>query len=212
MLNAVIDISHHQAQVDFNTLRAAGIFGVIHKATAGDHYVDPKYSERKTLAKQAGLAWGAYHWGVGDVPAANQASHFLGIAGSEPTILLALDYEPNVSGGHRLGPDMTTQQAAQFVEAVNKAHGRYPLLYTGMAMAGHIPDLPQCPLWWARYASEPKGIPSTWKTWTLWQYTGDGLGNQPHTVAGLNGPVDRSQFNGDLDGLKRLWLGEETHA
>ncbi|MDT5123734.1 MAG: hypothetical protein QOC96_3216 [Acidobacteriota bacterium] len=206
MLNVVIDISHHQANVDFNAVAAAGIVGVIHKATAGTSFVDNRYAERKPRALAAGLLWGAYHWGVGDATAAAQAAHFLAVAQPDAQTLLALDYEPNVAGSHRLGPDMTTQQASQFVEAINTAHGRYPLLYTGLAMAGHIPDLPQCPLWWAGYSHAPHGIPATWPTWTLWQYTGDGLGPQPHTVDGIAGPIDRDQFNGDLDGLKKLWV------
>ena len=207
MINVVIDISHHQVNVDFNALAAAGIVGVIHKATAGTGFVDSRYAERKPKALAAGLLWGAYHWGVGDATAAAQAAHFLAIAQPDANTLLALDYEPNVSGSHRLGPDMTTQQASLFVEAINTAHGRYPLLYTGLAMAGHIPDLPQCPLWWAGYTNTdaPHGIPATWPTWTLWQYTGDGFGLQPHTVNGVDGLIDRDKFNGDLDGLKKLW-------
>lgn len=204
MINCVIDISHHQQNVDFARVKAAGVVGVIHKATAGTSYIDSMYATHRTRALDVGLLWGAYHWGTGD-SGEQQANHFLDVVRADNQTLLALDYEPNVAGSHRLGPDMNEHQATEFVNRINAATGRFPLLYTGLAMAGHFPALPECPLWWARYGPQPTGFPSTWPSWTLWQYTGDGLGNRPRSVDGIAGPCDRDQFNGDLDGLKRLW-------
>jgi lysozyme len=205
MINSVIDVSHHQgANINFALVKAAGIVGVVHKATAGTNMKDKMYPINRQKALAAGLLWGAYHWGTGDVDGGDQAQFFLDYAAPDDQTLLALDYEPNVSGPNRLGPDMTPQIAADFVTAINESQDRFPVLYTGMAMAGHFPNLPQCPLWWARYANQPAGIPPTWTTWTLWQYT-DGLhGLSPHSVDGI-GPCDRDQFNGDLEALQRLW-------
>ena len=206
MINNVIDISHHNGHIDFAKVKAAGIVGVVHKATGDIHYKDPMYPVNRQQALDAGLLWGAYHWGTGDATGAVQAQHFLDYAQPDGQTLLALDYEPNkTASGHILGPDMTPHLATEFVNAVEQSHGRFPLLYTGMAMAPHFPNLPQCPLWWARYANQPLGIPPIWPTWTLWQYTGDDAGPEPHRVDGINGPVDRDKFNGDLDGLKQLW-------
>ena len=42
-LNCVIDLSHHNNSVDFGKLAAAGVVGVIHKATQGADGVDPTY-------------------------------------------------------------------------------------------------------------------------------------------------------------------------
>jgi lysozyme len=206
MINCIIDISHHQQSIDFGKVKAAGVVGVIHKATGGTDYRDPMYDTNRQNALAAGLLWGAYHWGTGDASGADQAQYFLDYAQPDGQTLLALDYEPNVAGAKRLGPDMNPQQATDFVNAVQGSQGRFPVLYTGMAMAGHFPNLPNCPLWWARYAPTPKGIPTDiWPTWTLWQYT-DGInGNQPHTVDGIDGACDRDQFNGDLDALQRFW-------
>ena len=205
MINSVIDISHHQGpNVDFAKVKAAGIVGVIHKATGATNYQDPMYGANRQRALDAGLLWGAYHWGTGDASGAEQAQYFLDFAQPDGQTLLALDYEPNVSGPHRLGPDMTPQLSTDFVNAVQASQGRFPVLYTGMAMAGNIPNLPDCPLWWARYAPQPAGIPPTWSTWTLWQYTDGAHGNPPHNIDGI-GPCDRDQFNGDLDALQRLW-------
>lgn len=205
MLNSVIDISHHQGEnINFAKVKAAGIVGVIHKATAGTNFKDRMYPINRQKALQAGLLWGAYHWGTGDADAAAQVQYFLEYAAPDDKTLLALDYEPNVSGVHRLGPDMTPQQATDFTTNIKTTRGRFPVLYTGMAMQGHIPNLPDCPLWWARYANQPKGIPETWPTWTLWQYTDGAHGLPPHTVDGI-GSCDRDQFNGDLAALQSLW-------
>ena len=58
-INVVVDLSHHNANVDFKKLRAGGIVGVIHKATQGTGFVDKKYEERRQIALDEGLLWGA---------------------------------------------------------------------------------------------------------------------------------------------------------
>ena len=40
LLNAVIDLSHHNTVTSFQDAKAAGILGVIHKATEGTIFVD----------------------------------------------------------------------------------------------------------------------------------------------------------------------------
>jgi lysozyme len=205
MINSVIDISHYQGpNIDFAKVKADGVAGVIHKATAGTNQQDNMYPVNREKALAAGLLWGAYHWGVGDADPADQVKYFLDYAQPDAQTLLALDYEPNVTRTHRLGPDMTPDQATEFVTRINDTQGAFPVLYTGMAMAARIPALPQCPLWWARYANAPIGVPPAWPSWTLWQYTDGAVGPLPHSVNGI-GNCDRDQFNGDLAGLMKLW-------
>ena len=57
-LNVVIDLSHHNNNVDFAKVVAAGVLGVIHKATQGTTTVDPLYAQRRGEALAAGLLWG----------------------------------------------------------------------------------------------------------------------------------------------------------
>src|ERR1043166_929637 len=103
MINVVVDISHHNGpNIDFEKAKAAGIVGVIHKATSGTNFKDKMYPVNRAKALAAGLWWGAYHWGGGDADAADQVKYFLDYAQPGDTTLLALDYEPNVSGPHRL--------------------------------------------------------------------------------------------------------------
>ena len=204
-VNVVVDLSHHNASVDFAKLKAGGVVGVIHKATQGLGFADKVYAARRKLALDAGLLWGAYHFGVGG-DGSDQADFFIKTVGSDPNTLLVLDYEPNLTG-----PTMTLNQAREFVEHTSNVTGRFPGLYSGHLikeqLGGVPPDpiLSNCFLWIAQYKGpQPLGIPPTFKTWTLWQYTDGVAGPDPHEADGV-GPCDRNLFNGSVAQLKKLW-------
>ncbi|HWT80520.1 MAG TPA: glycoside hydrolase family 25 protein [Candidatus Acidoferrum sp.] len=202
MINVVVDLSHHNGDVNLRAAKADGLVGVIHKATQGVDYSDPMYTRNRDLALAAGLLWGAYHFGVGGEPEA-QADHFLTVVDPDPEDLLVLDLETNPSG-----LTMSLAEARTFLTRVQSQVGRWPGLYSGNYLQEQLGDrtddvLAKCWLWLARYG-EPPRVPANWPTWTMWQYTDGHLGEEPHAVAGI-GPCDRDQFNGDLDGLRRLW-------
>ena len=201
-LNVVIDISHHNANPDFQQAKAAGILGVIHKATQGLSYKDPMYITNREKALDAGLLWGAYHFGDGSDGTA-QADFFLSVVSPGPDTLLVLDFEPNTQGA-----TMSLDGARGFVGEVNSRVGRFPGLYSGSLIKQHLgnktdPILAQCFFWLAQYGSAAV-VPPNWPTWTLWQYTDGNVGPQPHSVTGI-GNCDRDKFNGDLDALNKLW-------
>jgi lysozyme len=58
----VIDISHWQGSADFEEVKAAGVIGVIFKATEGDVYTDPTLRKNFVNARDAGLAGCTHHW------------------------------------------------------------------------------------------------------------------------------------------------------
>jgi len=201
-LNVVIDLSHFNEVSDFNAVKADGIVGVIHKATEGIDYIDPKYFTRRRDALAAGLWWGAYHFATGD-DAAMQADSFLTAVAPGPTDLMVLDFEQN-SGGS----SMTLAGAEQFVTQVQAATGRWPGLYGGSYLKELLeenksPTLANCWFWLSEYGPEAH-VPANWQLWTMWQYTDGTVGPEPHSVQGV-GNCDRDQFNGDMDALKTLW-------
>ena len=103
MINAVIDISHHNRVSSFTKVKSADIFGIIHKATQGTQYKDPTFTPNRRKAIDAGLKVGAYHFGTaGD--AISQADHLLSTAGEDS--LLVLDFE-----GNPQGHDMSLEEA-----------------------------------------------------------------------------------------------------
>lgn len=205
MIDAVIDVSHFDGTPDWAKVRAADILGVIHKATQGKSYVDPTFASARKDVPAEGLLWGAYHFGTGDEPGKEQAQFFLDIVKPDAQTLCAIDFEPNPSG-----TQMTLQEMLDWIEVVEQATGRPPVVYGGKSLLfGEIgstqqPALAKCPLWVAQYtsAASPSAIPSqVWPTWTLWQYTETG------TVDGITVNVDRERFNGTAEELMAWWKG-----
>jgi lysozyme len=203
MINTIIDISHHQ-NPNFDKVKADGIIAIIHKATEGETFKDKEYHDRKAVAKAKGFLWGAYHFSSGG-SVTNQVDHFLDFAQPEDDEVIALDFEPSSSG-----PNMTLDQAHRFVEMIKNELGRYPMIYGGSMLREAIranPDtiLANCPLWYARYANRPVGIPTqVWPKETLWQYTDGNNGPEPQKVDGI-GRCDRDIFNGTEAELRKQW-------
>ena len=201
-INVIVDLSHFNTVSSFETVKADGIVGVIHKATQGTTMLDPKYHSRKSEALAAGLWWGAYHFGVGGDGVA-QAKYFLSIVTPGPNDLLVLDLEENPSGA-----SMTLAEAEDFVKYVEAETGRWPGLYGGSNVTELLgrnreTALSFCWLWLAEYGPTPR-IPPVWDRWTMWQYTDGQVGPEPHTVNGI-GACDRDQFNGTIEELQKLW-------
>lgn len=201
-VNAVVDLSHHNGNVDFTAARADGIAAVFHKASQGTGYVDPAYASNRAKAEAAGILWGAYHFGTGDDPAA-QAAHFLAAIGDPHGVLLVLDFEPDTQG-----TSMSLAQARAFVQQIEAKTGKWPGLYSGSLIKQELggasdPVLANCWLWLSEYGPTAK-VPPCWRSWTFWQYTDGNIGPGPHAVAGI-GACDRDQFNGTIEELSAFW-------
>ena len=200
--NVIIDLSHHNGQVDLQKAADSCIVAVIQKATEGTAYRDPTFALNRQKAAAAGLLFGAYHFGAGADGVA-QAEFFLNVVQPQPGDLLVLDFETNTQG-----PSMTMEQARAFVTHVQRVNGRFPGLYSGSYLKELLgsatdPVLTNCWLWLSQYG--PKAvIPPAWKAWTMWQYTNGAVGPEPVAVPGV-GACDRDTFNGTVDDLKAFW-------
>lgn len=204
----VIDISHHNIIRDLKLAAAAGIRGVIHKATQGKAYADPTYLERRAMAAESDLLWGAYHFATGD-DAKAQAKWFINKARPDEKTLLVLDYEDN-----RLS-SMHIHQAMDFLHQVEDLAGRKAAIYSGNRLKETIGSLNATDrayltshrLWLCQYGPRavlPKGFKEYW----LWQFTGDGVGPKPHSVPGVAGDgIDINTFNGTREELAASWVG-----
>ena len=200
----VVDLSHFQNVRDWTAVHAAGIRGVINKATEGPGLVDRTFAIRRAPVAAAGLLYGGYHFlRPGDVTA--QVKHFLDATAPHDGLLLALDHED---------PRVPLSAAKAFLSQVKAAVGRYPILYSGFLIKQQLqqlhpntvdPDLAKVKLWLAQYTANPSW-PSTWKQPWIWQFTGDGNGPLPHTIGGIDGTgLDIDSYSGTAEQLATEW-------
>ncbi len=207
-LDAFVDLSHHNQDVDLATARRSGLVGLLHKATQGVSFVDPTWVERARQARELGLLLGAYHFCTNE-PVEAQLDHFLGVLArvGAAGVLPCLDWEPN--------PDVSqgTLTLEGLVELTDRFHARtgvYPVLYGGYWMLGALSSgrplggIGRCPLWQGFYSRAFGWLSDIWERWTLLQYTDGTLGPGPHAFPGL-GAVDRDTFNGTLEDANAFW-------
>ena len=192
----VIDIYHGNVIHDFYSLKAAGVVGVIHKATQGAYYADPMYEARRKAATDAGLLWGAYAFNTGqDVGV--QVGAFLAHAQPDAQTLVALDFEDNPA------TNMTLDQAREWLNRCADALGRKPVLYSGNRVKDLLGDnrdefFGSHRLWLAQYGPVAKVQPSWAKQW-LWQYSETGR------LPGTDGAIDLNFHDGAPGDLAAEW-------
>lgn len=191
--DCVLDISHHQGDVDFSKLKSAGIAAVFIKATEGATGHDPLWGHNSYWAAQAGLMFAPYHF-VTNKPVAEQFANFMAVASPGEGSVVMLDFEHNPSGD-----DASADQVAEFGAMVQKVTGRAPLMYCGryqMKTAHKV--LSAWPLMLPEFGDEPV-CPPGWDSWLFHQYRDDA------EIAGVKGHVDRSVFAGTLAELEAWW-------
>lgn len=204
----VIDLSHHYwdngGAPNFQAAAAAGLRGVIYKASQGTGYRDPTYNKTRALVEAAGLLWGAYHFGTA-ATAKEQASNFLNAAAVNAQTLICLDFEKNEQTPSNT---ITKAIAVEFMDRVSQVVGRMPKFYTGPFMyevfgKARVSEFQTYDVWWARYA-EATELHPTWNNYFLWQYSDGHSGPKPRGVSGI-GYCDCNRFDGTDAELSSRW-------
>lgn len=190
----VIDLYHADAVSSFADAYGAGIRGIIHKATEGATLTDKLYAQRREMALDAGMLWGAYHFlRPGDM--ATQARRFVDEAQPSEGTLLAVDHED---------PRVKLADLLNFIEEASAETNRSLVLYSGFLIKEQllrpVPLFTQSRvrLWLAQYSASPKW-PSAWPSPWLWQYTDSGQ------IEGITNKVDLNSFEGTDEELAAQW-------
>ncbi|MFA0963677.1 glycoside hydrolase family 25 protein [Roseivirga sp. BDSF3-8] len=196
------DLSHWDGDVNWIDLKKANVEFVFVKATQGDTYVDPKFEENWVTSKNYGMHRGAYHFFQPGSDAKAQAEHFLStVKHTKGDIVPVLDIEI----AHGVDPEQLTRDVKLWVDIVEKAIGRYPIIYTDRSFwdKNITEDFSHCPLWLAEWESaHAPYLPKGWKNWAFWQYTQTGYVNG--VKAGTK--VDLNHFNGTVGSLRHYML------
>lgn len=198
-----IDVSGYQPNTDWPKVKASGRAFAIVKATENTGYVNPYFKQDWAGIKSVGMLRGAYHYFHADTDPIAQANHFLTTMGplDDDDLPGVLDLE------EAMGQSSATiaKRALAWLEHVEKATGKTPIIYTGPSFWDTnvaAPGFTKYPLWIANYGVMCPSVPGEWKTFQLWQYTSTG------PVPGVQGSnVDKNIFNGSLADLMALANG-----
>lgn len=202
-----IDVSNHQGDVDWDAVSASGVHFAFAKATEGNYYNDPYFSDNWKNMHRVALNRGAYHFARPSSATPDQeASFFLAsishAGGLEPGDMLVLDLEDEqYQGGGPYGS--AGEWALGFCTYVSEAVGFDPIIYTGKwyIESRHLSvttDLGRYPLWLAAYQADLPETPAPWPQVSFWQYSDNGR------VPGVVGPSDMNVFNGMVDRIPML--------
>ncbi len=184
-----IDISNNNGMnYDLRGAKAGGVRFVYLKASEGSGFVDWTYDHYRSEADKLKLIHGAYHFFRPEDDPNAQADNFLAVIGSAPKgdMPPALDWE--VTDGVDWGTAFS--RAKTFLDRVEKATGRTPIIYTYPDFFGtRAPDeFARYPLWISNPGSTCPLMPNgPWNDFAIFQFD--------------TGGVDKDHFVGDMNKL-----------
>lgn len=165
------------------------------KATQGTWYVNPKCDIDYQAAKKAGKQLGIYHYAEGGSPEKEAQYSYQNTKNYIGEAVPAVDWE---SGENSSWGDHNWVR--RYVNEFHRLSGVWPLIYVQSSALNQVANCAKdCGLWVACYPSmkwyswkvpNMKVPTGSWKTFTIWQFTGDNM--------------DRNVVNTTIDGWKRL--------
>lgn len=200
----VVDVYWGDTVEDLGAAKAAGVLGIIHKASEGTEITNQGvYKRVRQMAKDAGLLWGAYHFNGAQKPK-DQVEFFMKSADPDDNTLMMFDWEASKMG---------LSAAEDFVGRLDAELGRPCCIYSGNdakeKIVGVNEFLGKHKLIICQYGPRPK-IQKSWEDWFLWQYT-DGTTKSygPRSVPGIPGnsnhQLDCNWYRGTVEHLKQQW-------
>jgi len=197
-----IDVSHHQVEINWDTVATQKIDFAFIKATEGREFKDNCFTQNWEELKRVNIKRGAYHFFHPNLSAEEQANNFIKSVtmdfGDLPPVL---DFEVT----NDLGKKEIITQLQTWLDLVENHYKIRPIIYTNQKLYFQylLNEFQSYPIWMARYNTvEP--ILLSQKEWNFWQYGNKG------SVKGIDGFVDLNVFHGNLIELEDMSLSPET--
>ena len=180
-----IDVSHHQGEIDWPRVAAAGIRFAFIKATEGRDHRDRRFEANWQAAGDAGIARGAYHFFTFCSPGREQAEHFLRTAPPAPGTLppvADVEFVGNCKGWRSL--DDVRAELHVFLELLERTSRATPILYVTPDSFERVAagEFGRYPVWIRSVLARP--APDAFGGWLIWQFSETGR------IPGVRGPVD----------------------
>ena len=195
-----IDVSHHQGEIEWDKVAAAGIRFAYIKATEGADYDDPNFKRNWDGAAAAHIARGAYHFFTLGSPGRKQAEHFLSqIFPYSQALPPAVDIELT-GGNHAISsPEQFQRELSDFIATVEARLGTEPVIYSSRDFRKRYLQGGVMKSWWiSDVIFAPKQEPG--EEWKFWQYSWRGK------IPGITGFADLDVFAGSARELEGLTL------
>lgn len=201
-----IDISHHQGEVDWGRLSqnrnaAIPLRFVFMKATEGGDHSDDRFETNFSEARNHGFIRGAYHFYIPSTDAVKQADFFI------HTVQLDSGDLPPVLDVEVIGKKEKKEfqkDIRRWLQRVESHYGVKPILYTSYKFKERYlndSSFNAYPYWIAHYYVDSVKYRGRWD---FWQHTDVG------TVPGIGKEVDLDVFNGTMEELHRLTIGNKS--
>ncbi len=200
-----IDISHHQGEIDWQTLKDEGMIDkfpirfIMIKATEGATKVDENFIDNFYQAREFGFTRGAYHFYSVHSSAQAQAEFFI-----KNVKLESGDLPPVLDVEHK-PKNQTDEEFKQSIQLwlnmVEFHYGVKPIIYTYYKFKmKYLNDsvFDDYPYWIAHYYVEKVEYKGAWK---FWQHTDVGK------LPGIKGNVDFNIYNGSFYDLRKMTIG-----
>lgn len=185
------DVSHHQGDIQWQSISPQEFKFVYLKATEGGDFKDRKFQENWLKAREQGFLVGAYHFYRLCRDGQIQAQNFI------ETVPKKTDSLPPVIDLEYDSTCINTYTREQLLKEIQVMHdqlyqhyGLQPIFYTSKAFYNIVlvDEFKKTPLWIREYQGQPelKGNPK----WTFWQHTSQGQ------IKGIPTLVDLNVFQG----------------
>ncbi|MDD0801154.1 GH25 family lysozyme [Acinetobacter sp. Gutcm_16] len=185
------DVSHHQGDIQWQSISPQEFKFVYLKATEGGDFKDRKFQDNWLKAREQGFLVGAYHFYRLCRDGQIQAQNFI------ETVPKKTDSLPPVIDLEYDSTCINTYTREQLLKEIQVMHdqlyqhyGLQPIFYTSKAFYNIVlvDEFKKTPLWIREYQGQPelKGNPK----WTFWQHTSQGQ------IKGIPTLVDLNVFQG----------------
>jgi lysozyme len=179
-----VDVSHHQGEIHWPSVRAEGAEFAYIKATEGADHRDTRFAENWRQSRAAGLRHGAYHFYTLCRLAADQATNFIATVPREADALPpAVDLEFGGNCAARPSRDVLIGELNTFLDMVESHAGKPAILYVTAEFEDSyaISRGLQRTLWLRRLFLPPNYGE---RPWVMWQ------ASSIRRIEGVEGPVD----------------------
>ncbi|MCA9662547.1 MAG: hypothetical protein KC486_29675 [Myxococcales bacterium] len=191
-----IDVSYYQGDIDWQKVAGDGVKYAWIRVSHSTQFLDPKFQQNLAGARAAGIHAGVYQYFEPTEDPIAQANLLLDELGPlEPGDLPPMI---DVEAADKVNKAAYADAIRAWLDHVEAATGARPFIYTGYYYWKDYVGTDEFidhPLWIANYNPGCPLIPDYWPTWKAHQFCDCG------SIAGIQGPVDSNNWNGDMADL-----------